>query len=168
MKCKKISLGFVCLFIIGLASCKKKLVEPNLPEDSVVVVTPLGNMADINGVYFGTYQGGNIPNLYLIDSVYAEVDSIGTSGYEIKIYNDRGLHDYVRSFSIHFEELLFMPCDIGTPTTYYKSWGTGSADPYNRLEVISCDSINASKQASGRGGCPIYGPVNGFVGKRVN
>jgi hypothetical protein len=168
MKCKKISLGIVGLFIMVFASCEKTMVEPTEPEDNVVVTTPLGNMEDINGVYFGTYRGGNIPNLYSTDSIYADVDSVGTTGYEVKIYNDRGLNDYIRSFSVDFEELLFMPCDIGTPTIYYRSWGTGSADPYHRLEVINCDSINVSKQAGGRGGCPIYGPRNGFVGRRVN
>lgn len=176
--------GIVGLFIIGFVSCEKKTVEPTepaepdpvvvvdtIPEDTLIVTSTLGSgdMASINGLYFGTYNGGYIPNITFIDSVYADIDSLGTTGYSVKIYSDRRLSDKIKEFNVRFQTLAFEPCDIGLPNIYFESRnGCGYFEETRRLEVLDCNSIDLSigTYGSGRGGCPSYKTYR-FEGSRL-
>lgn len=195
MKYQRLSWGIVCLFLISFASCEKEITEPNyeqqvtvitdsLPPDSTIVTntgggnissggssgtSSWGQMEVMNGLYFGTYNGGSVPNVSSIDSVYADVDSIGLTGYYVKIYSDRRLSDKITEFKVCFQTLDFMPCDIGVPSVYSESWnGCDYFDETRSLEVLNCNSINLSigTYGSGRGGCPSFN-IFGFVGDRL-
>lgn len=187
MKFKKLSFGIACLFMISFFACKKATIEPDDEPQNTVAVTSTGNnntgnsntggtsssqgnMEVMNGLYFGTYHNGFVPNISRIDSIYADVDSLGTTGYEVIIYSDRGLNDKIGEFKIRFRTLDFKPCDIGTPTDYSESWsGCGFHDEFRTLEVLDCNSIKIGRGTYGsgdRGGCPSF-KIYGFTGERI-
>lgn len=169
-------MGIACLLVISFAACKKNAIEPNDEPQQTTVATNTGSsnqakMEDMNGLYFGTYTGGFVPdNISSIDSVYGDVDSLGTTGYRLKIYSDRGLSDKITEFTVRFQTLDFQPCDLGTSTVYTKSWGgSGFHDEYVRFEVVNCNSIKASRgtyENGNRGGDPPFS-IYRFAGERI-